>query len=76
MGAKIPQLLKIKVLNQWLKGVSRDSIAINYQISGGSVSAIIQDFKNKDIPDIDLLRGVAVELRNKDLELNQFASSM
>jgi uncharacterized coiled-coil DUF342 family protein len=76
MGVRIPQLLKIKVLNQWLKGVSRDSIAINYQISGGSVSAIIQDFKNKDIPDIDLLRGVAVELRNKDLELNQFASSM
>jgi hypothetical protein len=76
MGARIPHLLKIKVLNHWLDGMSRDNIAINNEISEGSVSTIIQDFKDKDIPDLDLLRGVSVALKNENLELNQFASSM
>jgi hypothetical protein len=76
MGARIPHLLKIKVLNQWLNGMSRDDIAINNKISGGSVSNIIQDFKNDDIPDIDLLRGVAVGLKKQNLDLTQFARSM
>ncbi len=76
MGARIPQLLKIKVLNQWLNGMSRDNIAINNKISGGSVSNIIQDFKNGDIPDIDLLRGVALRLKSQNFDLIQFARSM
>lgn len=76
MGARIPQLVKIKVLNQWLNRMSRDNIAINNKISGGSVSNIIQDFKNDDIPDIDLLRGVALRLKSQNFDLIQFARSM
>lgn len=76
MGSRIPHLLKIKVLNQWLNGMSRDNIAINNKISAGSVSNIIQDFKNDDIPDINLLRGVAVGLKRENLDLTQFARSM
>lgn len=76
MGARIPPLLKLKVLNQWLNGMSRDNIAINNKISGGAVSNIIQDFKNEDIPDIDLLRGVGVGLKRQNLDLTQFARSM
>jgi hypothetical protein len=76
MGARIPQLVKIKVLNQWLNGISRDDIAINNKISGGAVSNIIQDFKNENIPDIALLREVAVRLKRQNLDLTQFARSM
>lgn len=76
MGARIPYQLKIKVLNQWLNGMSRDNIAINNKISGGSISNIIQDFKNGDIPDIYLLRGVGVGLKRQNLDLTQFARSM
>ncbi len=76
MGARIPQLVKIKVLNRWLNGMSRENIAINNEISEGSVSNIIQDFKNEDIPDIDLLREVALRLKRQNLDLTQFARSM
>jgi len=76
MGRRIPPLIKTAVLKQWLKGVSRDNIAINNQIASGSVSSIIQEFKNKDIPDIDLLREVGVALKKEDLDLIHFASSM
>jgi len=60
MGTRIPHLLKIKVLNHWLDGMSRDNIAINHQIASGSVSSIIQEFESTEIPDIDLLREVAL----------------
>ena len=76
MGARIPYSLKIKVLNYWLDGMSRDNIAINEQIASGSVSRIIQEFKVTEIPDVDLLRGVALRLKRQNFDLIQFASSM
>jgi hypothetical protein len=76
MGGKIPPLIKTAVIMKWLTGMSRDNIAINNQLSSGSVSCIIQEFKNKEIPDMDLLRRVAVSLKRDNLDLVQFASSM
>ena len=74
MGARIPQLLKLKVLKYWLNGMSRDNIAINEHIGTGSVSRIIQEFDSNETPDIDLLREVAVRLRRQNYDLTQFAS--
>ena len=76
MGGRFPPLIKTAVIMKWLNGMSRDNIAINCQIASGSVSSIIQEFKNEEIPDIDLLRGVAVSLKRDNLDLVQFASSM
>ncbi|HYX55312.1 MAG TPA: hypothetical protein VE818_04070, partial [Nitrososphaeraceae archaeon] len=45
-------------------------------IGAGTVSAIIKDTKQKDIPDIDLLREVALLLKNKDLDLVVLADSI
>ena len=73
MGARIPHLLKIKVLNHWLDGMSRDNIAINVKIASGSVSRITEEFKNTEIPDIDLLREVALRLKKQNFDLTQFA---
>ena len=76
MGARIPHLLKIKVLNHWLDGMSRDNIAINVKIASGSVSRITEEFESTQIPDIDLLREVALRLKKQNFDLTQFARSM
>jgi hypothetical protein len=76
MGQKIPPQLKIKVLREWLRGISRDAIASNNQIGYGSVSKIIEAIKDKEILDIDLLREVALALKKKNLDVVGFAGSM
>jgi transcriptional regulator with XRE-family HTH domain len=72
---KVPQSIKQRVIKQWLQGISRDQIAKDNGIGTGTVSAIIKDAK-KDIPDIDLLREVALVLKSNDLDLSIFASSI
>ena len=42
----------------------------------GTVSAIIKDAKQKDIPDLDLLREEAIVLKNNDLDLSVVANSI
>lgn len=63
----------IKTMAKWR---IRDNIAKNNDIAFGSVSHIIQEVKNKEIPDIDLLREVAFALKGEGLGLIQFARSM
>ena len=55
---------------------SRDQIAKNNDIGAGTVSAIIKDAKQKEIPDIDLLREVSLLLKNEDLDLSVLADSI
>ena len=76
MGKKIPKQIKIKVLGEWLSGVLRDAIAIDNQIGHGSVSKIIKAIQNVEIPDIDLLREVALTLKRQNLDVIDFANSM
>lgn len=76
MERKVPQSIKERIIKQWLQGISRDQIAEDNDIGAGTVSAIIKDTKQKDIPDIDLLREVALLLKNKDLDLVVLADSI
>jgi transcriptional regulator with XRE-family HTH domain len=55
--------------------MSRDQIAKDNDIGTGTVSAIIKDAKQQ-IPDIDLLREVALVLKKEDLDLSVLASSI
>jgi chromosome segregation ATPase len=75
MKPKFPKSIKQQVIGQWLQGISRDQIAKDNSIGTGTVSAIIKDAK-KDIPDIDLLREVALVLKSNNLDLSVFASSI
>jgi hypothetical protein len=75
MGAKIPKLIREQVIKQWLQGMSRDEIGKDNDIGAGTVSAIIKDAK-QDIADIDLLREVAILLKEEELDLDVFASSI
>ena len=72
---KLPQTIKNDVIHQWVKGVPRDQIARNNCIAFGSVSNIIKEARQGDIPDIDLLRELALALKREDWDLSPFASS-
>lgn len=73
MGGKIPQPVRLEVIRKWLQGYSRDEIAKDTGIGAGTVSGIIQRCRQND-PDFDLLRGVAVELRDRGMVVEDFAA--
>ncbi len=58
-----------------MRGLSRDSIAIENNIGYGSVSSIIDQFRLQ-IEDIDLLRAVSTELMKNGLDLYQMGASI
>jgi hypothetical protein len=72
MGGKIPQPVRLEVIRKWLQGYPRDEIAKDAEIGAGTVSEIIKRCREND-PDFDLLRGVAVELRDRDMVVVDFA---
>jgi phenylalanyl-tRNA synthetase alpha subunit len=71
----VPQEIKIKVLSQWLQGISRDKIASFNGVGNGTVSEIIQCIKNSDF-DIDLMRQTALTLKKESLSTFDLASSI
>jgi hypothetical protein len=76
MVTKIPQSIKIKVLNEWLQGASGFQIARNNGIGAGTVTGILQQARNNDIPDIDLMRKLALMLKKEGLDVNHFSSAV
>jgi hypothetical protein len=48
--------------------MSRDQIAKYNDIGAGTISDIIKDSKQKDIPDVDLIRQVAILLKEEELD--------
>jgi septation ring formation regulator EzrA len=72
MGGKIPRPIRLQVIRAWLEGKSRDKIAQELEISTGAVSSIIEDFRGDD-PQFDLLREVAVKIKNQNMDIQSFA---
>lgn len=72
MGGKIPRPVRLEVIRKWLRGYSRDEIAQDVGIGTGTVSGILQQCRQDDA-DFDLLRGVAVELRDMGMRVENFA---
>jgi hypothetical protein len=75
LPAKIPRPIRERVIKQWLQGMSRDEIAKYNDIGAGTVTTIIKDAK-QEIPDIDLLRAVALVLNKYGWNLSVFAPSV
>lgn len=72
MGGKIPKNIKEKVIRQWLQGWTRERIARENDIGAGTVTAIIKEAREqKEYHDIDLLRNVAIVVKEEGLELAQ-----
>jgi hypothetical protein len=72
MSKKIPRSIQEKVISKWLTGKSRDLVARELQFSGGSVTSIIQMRRKKD-REFDLLRVVAIHLRELGITIESFA---
>jgi transposase len=72
MGAKIPRKIRLEVIRKWLQGKSRDQIANKVGIGAGTVSLIIKEYRSGDF-DADLLREVALNLKNSGLDIHKFA---
>jgi hypothetical protein len=45
MPSAIDEVIRIKVIQQWINGFPRDKIASDLQIGTGTASSIIRDFK-------------------------------
>jgi hypothetical protein len=56
MPAPIPEAIKSKVIDLWLLGYSRDSIASANNISTGAVSNIVKGWEDK--LERDVMRGL------------------
>jgi hypothetical protein len=72
MGGKIPRPIRVQVIRAWLEGKFRDKIAQELEKSTGAVSSIIKDFR-KDDPQFDLLREVALKVKNQNMDIESFA---
>ena len=63
------------MLHQWIQGIPRDRIAENNDIGRGTVTNIVQYFKTT-VPDIDLMRETALQIKKEDLEIFTYAASI
>jgi chromosome segregation ATPase len=71
MGGIISRNVKTRIIRQWLSGLTRQKIAKNNDIGDGTVTGIINEARRqKEYNDIDLLREVALRLKEEELELS------
>jgi hypothetical protein len=70
MGGKIPRNIKIRVMRHWLNGLTRQEITKREDTGSGTVTGIVQEVRGQEeCNDIDLLREVALKLKEEGLEL-------
>ena len=60
-------------MRKWLEGKSRNNIAKEVEIGAGTVSSIIEEFRQND-PEFNLLRETALKLKNQGINIESFAS--
>ncbi len=74
MPAPINEIIKRRVIQQWLTGEARDKIASDLQIGTGTVSNIVSEFKNNlQGSDIDSIRELVAETRKQGFTLSDLA---
>ena len=77
MPAAIDPIIKQRVIAQYLQGVSRDKIAADNGIGTGTVSNIIDEWKNRvQDSDYESIRELSVFCKRQGITLNALASYM
>ena len=66
----------MKIRDLWLSGISRDLITSTVGIGCGSILRIIDEIRPKEVPDLDLLRAIAVKIKSEGLELTAVVSNI
>jgi hypothetical protein len=75
MPAPIDEIIKRRVVQQWLSGEARDKIAINNNIGSGTVSSIVNNFKiGLDNLDFASFRELMLEAKREGLTPSDLAS--
>ena len=46
MGIKIPEHKRSAIIDAWLRGETRDNIALEIEVAGGTVSNVIEEWQN------------------------------
>jgi hypothetical protein len=76
MPAPINEIVKRRVIQQWLSGEARAKIAIDNNVGEGTVSSIISYFKiGLDDAEFDSSRELALQARKQGLNLSDLASN-
>jgi hypothetical protein len=63
--AKTLKSIKTKIISSGYRELHRNKIARDNDIGAGTVTDIHQQARNNDIPDIDLMRELALMLKKK-----------
>lgn len=75
MPPPINELIRRRVIEEWINGFPRDKIALDLQIGSGTVSNIISEFKKGiENSEFDSIRLLALEVRNQGLNWSELAS--
>ena len=74
MPTPIQEVIRRRVVQQWLSGEARDKIASDLQIGAGTVSSIVANYKiGLEESDFNSVRQLAVEVRQHGLNLSELA---
>lgn len=77
MAGNIPEYTKSLVIQAWLTGNTRDSIAVEHNISAGTVSNIIQEWRIKiGYNDADSLRDLGIGIKKAEISPQHCVSGL
>jgi hypothetical protein len=75
MPSSIDEIVRRRVIQQWLSGEPRDKIASDLQIGAGTVSGIVSDYKkNLQGSDLGSVREFAVEAKKQGFTLSDLSA--
>jgi hypothetical protein len=75
MPAPINEIVKRRVIQQWLSGEARAKIAIDNNVGEGTVSGIVSEFKiSLDAAEFDSARELALQVRKQGLTTSELSS--
>jgi 2-phospho-L-lactate guanylyltransferase (CobY/MobA/RfbA family) len=75
MPAPIDEIVKRRVVQQWLVGEAREKIIADNNIGAGTVSIIVDEYKaGLDSFDLDSFRELTVEAKKRGMTPNDLAS--
>ena len=72
MGGRIPQPVRLEVIRMWCEDTQETKLPSIPGLARVPVSGIIQQCRQDDA-DFDLLRGVALELRDRGMRVKDYA---
>ena len=73
MPAPIGEIVKRRVIQQWLAGKDREKITADNDIGGGTISIIVDDYKaGLDNFDLDSFREITLETKKRGMTPSDF----